>query len=161
MCHPAQTSATSLVKTASTINAAHVLPGQKIPLPANRHFSSETADVITCSSDLGRRRHILLFCGESLWFVWLDGGKCVCVFLLLGQDYWPEEWDSVVQRGVWLSPSVHSAGSCAVISQLGMEHRPGRFHMALSENEDGSMTGQRSLEEVERCDYIQNGTDFF
>lgn len=93
--------------------------------------------------------------------MWLDGGKCVCVFLLLGQDYWPEEWDSVVQRGVWLCPSVHSAGSCAVISQLVTEHCPGRFHMALSENEDGSMTGQRSLEEVERCDYIQNGIDFF
>lgn len=47
VCHPAQTSATLLVKTASTINVAHVLPGQKIPLPANRHFSSETADVIS------------------------------------------------------------------------------------------------------------------
>ncbi len=78
---------------------------------------------------------------------------CVSVFLLLGQDCWLEEWDRAVRWGVWLCPSVHSAGSCAFFSvssaasQLVTKHCPGRIHIALSENEGRSMTGQGSLEE--------------
>ncbi len=119
MCHPPQTSATSLVKTASAINAACVLAVQKIPLPGNRaFFQKQRLTESHRSSNLGHRRHcsvvlwsILEVCLVGRWEV-----HCVSVFLLLGQDCWLEEWDRAVRWGVWLCPSVHSAGSCAFFS---------------------------------------------
>lgn len=137
-------------------------PGQKIPLPANRHFSSKTADIISLLFWFRAQKTYSVV----LWWILVVGWWEVC---LCFSSYWVRtigRRNGSVWYRVWLSPSVHSDGSCAVISLRALsvtvtEQRPGRIHMTLSENEDGSITGQRSLEEVERCDYIQNGIDFF
>ncbi len=84
------------------------------------HFSSSNGwqNLTGRSSNLGHRSHfsvvlwsILEVCLVGRWEV-----RCVSVFLLLGQDCWLEEWDRAVRWGVWLCPSVHSAGSCAFFS---------------------------------------------